>query len=133
MNTSTPTLQQAYPLIVALVAALGVGDSAALQHLCAVSGAVSDEMLADVDDYFAPGSILSVAPLVPLIPLISLASALPLHAGGRPAIDSYVTHAGALGVECVLYADCRPSEAILHVEVSAQGGSLALYYKYIGS
>ena len=127
---STPTLQQAYPLIQALVAALGEGDSAALQRLCAVSGAVSNEMLADIGDYFAPGSVLSVAALAPLA---TLTPAPQLHAGGRPAIDSYVTHAGALGVECVLYADGRPGEAILHVEVSAQGGALALYYKYIGS
>ena len=121
---STPTLQQAYPLIQALVAALREGDSAALQRLCAVSGAVSDEMLADIGDCLAPGSVLSLAPL---------ASASQLHAGGRPAIDSYVTHVGALGVECVLYAGGRPGEAILHAEVSAQGGALALYYKYIGS
>ncbi|MEG2030377.1 MAG: hypothetical protein RR376_06965 [Janthinobacterium sp.] len=121
---TTPTLQQAYALASALVAAISARDGAAVRHLCGSSSAVADEIFADIDGYFALGSSLSLA---------SLPAAPPAPGAQRPAIDSYLTHAGTRGLECVLFSDGKPGEAILHVEVSARDGALALHYKYIGS
>ncbi|MBE3024799.1 hypothetical protein [Janthinobacterium sp. GW458P] len=115
---------QAHALAAAFVHTLDLRDPVALQREWAMSPALAGEICDMVDSYFAPQQRLSLAPL---------AHAFVPGKGGRPPVDVYATDAGPLGMECVLLADGRPDEAIVHLEVASHDGALRLTYKYIGS
>ncbi|MBU6956901.1 hypothetical protein KRR23_03965 [Pseudomonas sp. CVAP len=121
---STPTNQQAYTKAKEFVEAINLRDSKALLQGSRISNAVADEIYESIDDYFEKGTKLSIAPEE---------KAFDSHRRQRPFIDTYETNGKALGLECVIFADGKPSEAILHIEVSESNGQLAVYYKYIGS
>ncbi|RON06238.1 hypothetical protein [Pseudomonas brassicacearum] len=121
---STPTNQQVYAKAKELVEAIGLRDSEALQQDFRITNAVADEIYESIDAYFDKGTKLSIAPEE---------TAFDSFGQQRPFIDAYETNDKALGLECVIFADGTPSEAILHIEVSESNGQLAVYYKYIGS
>ena len=116
--------QQAHALAAAFIGTLDRRDPVALQRDWPVSAALAGEIVEMLDSYFAADQRLSLAPL---------AQAFMPGKGGRPAVDVYATHAGPLGMECVLLADGRPGEAILHLEVSGHDAAMRLHYKYLGS
>lgn len=116
--------QQAYARAAAFVQTLDRRDPVALQRDWALSPAVAGEIIEMLDSYFAAGQALALAPL---------AHAFVPGKGGRPAVDVYATDAGPLGMECLLLADGKPGEAILHLEMSGHDGALRLHYHYIGS
>ncbi|WP_215403992.1 hypothetical protein [Janthinobacterium sp. JC611] len=116
--------QQAHALAAAFVQTLDRRDPVALQRDWALSPAVAGEAIEMLDSYFAAHQVLSLAPL---------AQAFVPGKGGRPAVDVYATDAGALGLECLLLADGKPGEAILHLEISGHDGAPRLHYHYIGS
>jgi hypothetical protein len=119
----TDSLRQlAYAQAAAFVQTLDKRDPVALQRDWAMPPAVAEEIVEMLDSYFAPGQALSLAPLTQ-VP----------GKGGRPAVDMYATDAGPLGLECLLLADGKPGEAILHLEMSGHDGALRLHYRYIGS
>ncbi|WP_083411790.1 hypothetical protein [Janthinobacterium sp. 1_2014MBL_MicDiv] len=124
MAVSDSLRRQAYALAEAFVQALDRRDPVALQDGWAMSPALAGEIVDMVDGYFAPRQRLSLAPL---------ADAFMAGRGGRPPVDVYATDAGPLGMECLLLADGKPDEAVLHLEVSGHDGALQLSYKYIGS
>jgi len=121
---STPTNQQAYAKLKELVEAIDVRDSQALQQEFGISYAVADEIYESIDEYFDKGTKLSIAPEE---------TAFDSRGQQRPFIDAYETNDKALGLECVLFANGAPGEAILHIEVSESDGQLSVYYKYVGS
>lgn len=124
-GTVTDSLrQQAYALATAFVRTLDRRDPVALQRDWAVSPALADEIAGMLGSYFTAEQALSLAPL---------ADAFAPGRGGRPAVDVYATSAGSLGLECLLFADGRPGEAILHLDVAGRDGDLRLHYNYIGS
>lgn len=104
--------------------AVNARDHVALQRDWAVPPAVAAELYEDLDSYFPAGQTITVAPR-------HLAGAT--AAGGRPVVDSYRKHDDTLGLECVLFGDGVPGEAILHVDIHDQAGVLSLHYRYIGS
>lgn len=114
--------QQAYAQAAAFAQTLDRRDPVALQRDWAMPPAVAEEIVEMLDSYFAPDQALSLAPLAQ-VP----------GKGGRPAVDVYVTDAGSVGLECLLLADGKPGEAILHLEMSGHDGALRLHYRYIGS
>lgn len=121
----TDSLRQlAYAQAAAFVQTLDGRDPVALQRDWGLSPAVADEIIEMLDSYFAADQALSLAPL---------AQAFVPGKGGRPAVDVYATEAGPLGLECLLLADGKPGEAILHLEMPGHDGALRLHYRYIGS
>ena len=121
----TDSLRQlAYAQAAAFVQTIDGRDPVALQRDWGLSPAVADEIIEMLDSYFAADQALSLAPL---------AQAFVPGKGGRPAVDVYATEAGPLGLECLLLADGKPGEAILHLEMSGHDGALRLHYRYIGS
>ena len=121
----TDSLRQlAYAQAAAFVQTLDGRDPVALQRDWGLSPGVSDEIIDMLDSYFAANQALSLSPL---------AQAFVPGKGGRPAVDVYATDAGPLGLECLLLADGKPGEAILHLEMSGHDGALRLHYQYIGS
>ena len=124
MSMTDSLRQQAYAQAAAFVHTLDRRDPVALQRDWTVSSALAGEIVEMLDSYYAAGQRLSLAPL---------AQAFTPGKGGRPAVDVYATHAGPLGMECVLLADGRPGEAILHLEVSGHDAAMRLHYKYLGS
>lgn len=116
--------RQAHALAATFVQALDRRDPAALQDDWAMSPALAGEIVDMLGSYFAPRQRLSLAPL---------AHAFAPGKGGRPPVDVYAADGGMLGMECLLLADGKPGEAILHLEVSGHDGALRLSYKYIGS
>ena len=116
--------QLAYAQAAAFVQTLDGRDPVALQRDWALPPAVADELIEMLGSYFAADQALSLAPL---------AQAFVPGKGGRPAVDVYATEAGALGLECLLLADGKPGEAVLHLELSGHDGALRLHYRYIGS
>lgn len=124
MTVTDSQRQLAHAQAAAFVQTLDRRDSVALQRDWALPPAVADELIEMLDSYFAANQSLSLAPL---------AQAFVPGKGGRPAVDVYATDAGALGLECVLLADGKPGEAVLHLEMSGHDGALRLHYQYIGS
>ncbi|WP_425254566.1 hypothetical protein ACPJXG_13615 [Janthinobacterium sp. NFX145] len=121
----TDSLRQlAYAQAAAFVQTLDGRDPVALQRDWGLSPGVADEIIDMLDSYLAANQALSLA---------LLAQAFVPGKGGRPAVDVYATDAGALGLECLLLADGKPGEAILHLEMSGHDGALRLHYQYIGS
>jgi hypothetical protein len=121
----TDSLRQlAYAQAAAFVQTLDRRDPVALQRDWGLSPGLAGEIVDMLDSYFAAGQALSLAPL---------AQAFVPGKGGRPPVDVYATDAGPLGLECLLLADGKPGEAILHLEVAGHDGALRLTYKYIGS
>lgn len=121
----TDSLRQlAYAQAAAFVQTLDRRDPVALQRDWGLSPAVAAEIVDMLDSYFARAAALSLAPL---------AQAFVPGKGGRPGVDVYATDAGPLGLECLLLADGKPGEAILHLEMSGHDGALRLHYRYIGS
>ncbi|HEU4816260.1 hypothetical protein [Janthinobacterium sp.] len=116
--------RQAHALATAFVGILDLRDPVALQREWAMPPALAGEICDMVGSYFAAQQRLSLAPL---------AQAFVPGKGGRPPVDVYATDAGPLGMECLLLADGKPGEAILHLEVAGHDGALRLIYKYIGS
>jgi len=116
--------RQAHALATAFVGTLDLRDPVALQRKWAMSPALAGEICDMVDSYFAAQQRLSLTPL---------AQAFVPGKGGRPGVDVYATGDGPLGMECLLLADGKPGEAILHLEVAGHDGALRLTYKYIGS
>lgn len=121
---SIPTNQQTYAKTKLLVEAIDRRDSPTLERDFGISDVIADEIYESIDDYFGKGAKISIAPEE---------KAFDSSAHHRPFIDTYETNGKALGLECVLFANGAPGEAILHLEVSESNGQLALYYKYIGS
>ncbi|NHQ90826.1 hypothetical protein [Janthinobacterium lividum] len=124
MDITDSLRQLAYAQAAAFVRTLDGRDPVALQRDWGLSAAVADEVIEMLDSYFAARQTLSLAPL---------AQAFVPGKGGRPAVDMYATDAGLLGMECLLLADGKPGEAILHLEMSGHDGALRLHYHYIGS
>lgn len=124
MDVTDSLRRQAYVLAAAFVQALDRRDPVALQGGWSMSPALAGEVVEMVDGYFAPQQRLSLAPL---------AHAFVPGKGGRPPVDVYATDGGPLGLECLLLADGKPGDAILHLEVSGHDGALRLAYRYIGS
>ncbi|MGN4047993.1 hypothetical protein [Pseudomonas sp. SM4] len=121
---STPTNHQAYAKTKSLVEAINRRDSSTLEQNFGISSAVADEIYECIDEFFDKATSISIAPEE---------KAFDSSKQGRPYIDVYETNEKALGLECVLFADGAPGEAILHLEVSEVNGELMVYYKYIGS
>lgn len=115
---------RAYVKVKQLVITINQRDSQALQRDFGISTAVADEICEAIDDYFDRGTKVSICPEM---------EAFESRGKQRPFVDVYETDDGALGLECILFADGELSEAILHVEVSETDSQLSLYYKYIGS
>jgi len=124
MRMTDSLRQQAYAQAAAFVHTLDLRDPLALQRDWSLSPAVADEIIEMLDSYFAANQALSLAPL---------AEAFVPGKGGRPAVDVYATDCGPLGLECLLLADGKPGEAILHLAMSGHDGALRLHYQYIGS
>lgn len=120
---SIPTNEQAYARLKELVAAIDVRDSKALLDDFGISSAVAEEIYESIDEYFPQRPKLSIAPQD-----TAFDSRKP-----RPFIDAYETDNKGLGLECVLFANGQPGEAILHAEVTANEGKPSVSYKYIGS
>ncbi|RON69739.1 hypothetical protein [Pseudomonas fluorescens] len=120
---SIPTNEQAYAKLKELVEAIDDRDSQALLNDFGISSAVAEEIFESIDEYFPEGAKLSIAP-----EKTAFDSRKP-----RPFIDAYETDDKGLGLECILFANGEPGEAILHAEVAASDGKLSLSYKYIGS
>ncbi|PTS99760.1 hypothetical protein DBR24_12150 [Pseudomonas sp. HMWF006] len=115
---------RAYVKVKKLVITISQRDSQALQRDFGISTAVADEIYEAIDHYFDRGTKISMCPEM---------EAFVSCTKQRPFVDIYEADDGALGLECILFADGKPSEAILHVEVSETDSQLSLYYKYIGS
>ncbi|WP_426089945.1 hypothetical protein [Janthinobacterium sp. PSPC1-1] len=124
MRMTDSLRQQAYAQAAAFVHTLDLRDPLALQRDWSLSPGVADEIIEMLDSYFATNQALSLAPL---------AEAFVAGKGGRPAVDVYATDCGPLGLECLLLADGKPGEAILHLAMSGHDGALRLHYQYIGS
>ncbi|ATD61471.1 MAG: hypothetical protein ACOH2S_16060 [Janthinobacterium svalbardensis] len=124
MDITDNLRQLAYAQAAAFVQTLDRRDPVALQRDWRLSPAAADEIIEMLDSYFAANQALSLAPL---------AEAFVPGKGGRPAIDVYGTDCGPLGLECLLLADGKPGEAILHLAMSGHDGALHLHYQYIGS
>lgn len=124
MRMTDSLRQQAYAQAAAFVHTLDLRDPLALQRDWSLSPGVADEIIEMLDSYFAANQALSLAPL---------AEAFVPGKGGRPAVDVYATDCGPLGLECLLLADGKPGEAILHLAMSGHDGALRLHYQYIGS
>lgn len=124
MRMTDSLRQQAYAQAAAFVHTLDRRDRLALQRDWSLSPGVADEIIEMLDSYFAAHQALSLAPQ---------AEAFVPGKGGRPAVDVYATDCGPLGLECLLLADGKPGEAILHLEMSGHDGALRLHYQYIGS
>ncbi|OEZ93523.1 hypothetical protein JAB8_06390 [Janthinobacterium sp. HH106] len=123
--TVTDSLRElAYAQAAAFVQTLNGRDPVALQRDWGLSPAVAAEIVDMLDSYFAASEALSLTPL---------AHAFVPGKGGRPGVDVYATGDGPLGLECLLLADGKPGEAILHLEMSGHDGALRLHYRYIGS
>jgi hypothetical protein len=120
---SSPTNHQAYAKAKLLVEAIDRRDSSTLEQDFGISRSVADEIYEYIEDYFVKDTKISIAPEE---------KAFYLSIKGRPCIDVYETNEKAIGLECVLFADGAPGEAILHLEVSEVNGMLMVYYKYIG-
>ena len=104
-------IAQAHALASELVTAINARDSVAVQTLCHFSSSCADEVFDAIDSYFQRGVTLALG----------------------PAPDWYLMNDGALGMECELFADGKPGEARLHLDVADKDGVLTLHYQYIGS
>lgn len=116
--------RQAHALATAFVETLDRRDPVALQRDWAMSPALAEELVEMLDSYVAAGQALSLAPL---------ATAFAPGKGARPPVDVYATQGGTLGLECLLLANGRPAEAILHLEMSGPDDAPRLQYNYMGS
>lgn len=113
-----------YGLLSAFVRSLDGRDEVAMHNDWRLPGPVISEIFAELDAFFSAGQTISLSPQ---------AGAFAAAANARPMIDAYATHQQTAGVECVLFADGKPSEAILHAEIAGEGDAMQLLYKYIGS
>lgn len=111
MSITPRSIKQAHALVSELLAAINARDSEAIQTLCHFSSACADEVFEAVDSYFQRGVTLALG----------------------PAPDWYPMNDGALGMACELFADGKPGEARLHLDVADQDGVPTLHYQYIGS
>ena len=111
MSMDPHRIKQAEALARTLLAAINARDSEAVQTLCHFSSACADEVFEAVDSYFERGVALALG----------------------PAAHWYLMNDGALGMECELFADGKPGEARLHLDVADKYGVQTLHYHYIGS
>jgi len=104
-------IKQAHALVSELLVAINTRDSETIQKLCHFSSACAEEVFEAIDSYFRRGAVLALGPV----------------------IDWYPMNDGALGMECELFADGKPGEARLHLDVANKDGVPTLHYQYIGS
>ncbi|PMY59476.1 MULTISPECIES: hypothetical protein [Pseudomonas] len=121
---SPATKQQAYAITQKFVDTINLRDAKALWLEFGISNAVAEEIHESIDEYFEQGTKLSLAPEE---------HAFDIKEHQRPFIDMYETNDKTVGLECILFANGSPGEAILHTEISASEGRIQLHYKYIGS
>ncbi|WP_347900793.1 hypothetical protein [Pseudomonas purpurea] len=114
---------QTHAIVKKFVDVIARRDSDALQGDFKIASVVAEEIYEDIEGYFGESKGISIA---------GLEQAFELR-GQRPFIDVYETHDKTLGLECVLFDNGVPGEAILHVEVKQFDGQFELSYKYIGS
>lgn len=124
LKMSKPTNIQAYKKVKELIEAIDRRDTSVLESHFEIPSIVAEEIYECIDEFFDEGTRLSISPE---------AEAFSSGQHSRPFIDTYETNDEALGMECVIFANNKPSEAILHLELSESEGKIKTYYKYIGS
>ena len=115
---------QVHDLLERFLDTVNTRDRVALQRDWAMAPAVAEELYQDLDSYFPARPAITVAPR-------DLANKT--VAGGRPMLDAFLRHDHMLVLECVLFGDGVPGEAILHVDIRHTAGVLSLHYRYTGS
>lgn len=119
----TPTQQQAYVAAQALLDAIDRRDALALGQRFLISDAVLEELYECLDDYFEPGTRLTLAPQ---------ALAFAERGGQRRFIDLYEQSDQTQALECVLFAEGVPSEVALYLRLYEVDGQWRAQYQYIG-
>ncbi|MDG9931231.1 MULTISPECIES: hypothetical protein [unclassified Pseudomonas] len=90
-----------------------------------VSQAVFSEIQECLEDFLGAVFSVSIAPLN---------KAFESSNNSRGNIDIYeMNDEGRVGVECILWVDGVPTEAVLHVEMEEKNYVYNISYKYIGS
>ncbi|MGE8283260.1 MAG: hypothetical protein ACN6PX_05265 [Stenotrophomonas lactitubi] len=110
-----------YAALQKFVAAISARNREVLSERFLVPVDVIDEIFEAISDYFDEGVVLTV-------PMTGMAA---IPGDSRPPVDAYRANAETVIVDCVLFADGIPDEAILHVEFLDD--SDRLHYRYVGS
>lgn len=115
--------EKQYNLIKHLINSISNQDTAALLKLN-LSIDIQEEITECLEIYYDSTTTLTAPPLVR-----SSESA----DGGRSLIECFYMNDGNIGIECILFADGKAGEAILHAELTSDTVNPKISYKYIGS
>ncbi|MDD1014839.1 hypothetical protein [Pseudomonas rubra] len=117
-----PLTDHEYEVLHDFVSAIACRDSQTLRQRYEISPAVIEEIYESLDDYF---------PDAPSLTISARNQAQQQARGGRPFIDNFQTNEANTGIECILFANGCPSEAILHAELTTNDSTTRLHFKYI--
>ncbi|QBF27840.1 hypothetical protein EXN22_19915 [Pseudomonas tructae] len=117
-----PLTDHEYEVLHDFVSAISCRDSETLRLRHQISPAVIEEIYEALDDCFPDARSLAIC---------ARNQAQQQIGGGRPFIDNFQTNEANTGIECILFADGCPSEAILHAELKTNDSTTRLHFKYI--
>jgi len=115
---------QQYSALSNLINSISKRDSATLSSEFNISQEIQEEIIESLENYYDTSTILTAPPKD---------RASESAGGGRSFIEAFHMNDGAIGIECILFADGEPGEAIIHIEMSTNTTNPKLTYKYIGS
>lgn len=117
--------EQAHALTASFLQALRDEDATTLRTVFGVFPAVHEEIRECLRDYAIALSSVGIAPLT---------TAFVDESNGRPWMEMYpFAQPGCHGIDCVVFADGRPTEAVLHGEILLDADGVRWRYRFIGS
>ncbi len=117
--------EQSYALTSSFIQALRDGDAHLLQTAFGISPAVLEEMLECLGEFDIALSSVDIAPA---------ATAFTDYRFSHPLMEVFAfEQPHCYGVDCILFADGRATEAMLHGEIQVGPEGLRWRYRYIGS
>lgn len=115
---------QQYQVLLDLIDSISKKDNITLSTKFNLTQEIQDEIAECLDNYYDPATRLTAPPLD---------RAAEPAGGGRSLIEVFYMNDGSFGIECILYANGNPGEAILHAEMTPDPENPKISYKYIGS
>lgn len=114
-----------YDILNDFVKAINEKNTNELKEKFSVDQYIFDEIIKNLNEYFGEQLPIQISPLEKFSEI---------NDGERPNIDIFeMNEPQTWGIECVIWRNGEPQEAILHVEVFGEIDDLEFRYKYIGS
>ena len=113
-----------YRLVEDFVATISDNNQTKLLNDFDLPPAVHEEIRECLENYFDSTETLTAPPR---------ARQTEITDDERCLVEAFHMNDGNIGIECVIFANNIPSEAILHLELTKNAENPKLIYKYIGS